>query len=188
MDHAVKATRGRPWNTLRFENDELECLYQRYTLKLQRFSVLGVVALVVVLCGVMAALSLTYNNAPTFHVSTFFVSSSKKQNYLKFFLLSFHFVQNVFNSFVCLLFAIILILLQCRVIKDHHLPCLCYGILLFTAAICIVSMPTLGSVFPVDTKEVNLFILVFFLFLALLNTAPCCCPIKMYIQIYKKKF
>ena len=70
MDHAVKATqRGRPWNTLRFENDELECLYQRYTLKLQRFSVLGVVALVVVLCGVMTALSLTYNNAPTFHVS-----------------------------------------------------------------------------------------------------------------------
>lgn len=69
MDHAVKATRGRPLNTLRFENDELECLYQRYTLKLQRFSVLGVVALVVVLCGVMAALSFTFNNAATFHVS-----------------------------------------------------------------------------------------------------------------------
>lgn len=68
MDHAVKATRGRPLNTLRFENDELECLYQRYTLKLQRFSVLGVVALVVVLCGVMAALSLSFNNAPTFQV------------------------------------------------------------------------------------------------------------------------
>ncbi|EDW27664.1 GL20406 [Drosophila persimilis] len=30
MAHAVKATRGRPLNTLRFENDELECLYQRY--------------------------------------------------------------------------------------------------------------------------------------------------------------
>lgn len=69
MDHAVKATRGRPWNKLRFENDELECLYQRYTLKLQRFSVTGVVALVVVLCGVMAALSLTYTRAPTLHVS-----------------------------------------------------------------------------------------------------------------------
>lgn len=80
MDHAVKATRGRPWNTLRFENDELECLYQRYTLKLQRFSVLGVVALVVVLCGVMAALSLAYNNAPTFHVSL------NEENYLKFFI------------------------------------------------------------------------------------------------------
>lgn len=69
MDHAVKATRGRPWNKLRFENDELECLYQRYTLKLQRFSVTGVVGLVVVLCGVMAALSLSYTRAPTLHVS-----------------------------------------------------------------------------------------------------------------------
>lgn len=63
--------------------------------------------------------------------------------------------QNIFNSIVCLLFAIILILLQCRVIKDHHLPILCYGILLFAAAICFVSMPTLGNVFPVDTKEVS---------------------------------
>ncbi|XP_053949645.1 Ca(2+)/calmodulin-responsive adenylate cyclase isoform X5 [Anastrepha ludens] len=143
MDHAVKATRGRPWNTLRFENDELECLYQRYTLKLQRFSVLGVVALVVMLCGVMAALSLAYNNALTFH--------------------------NIFNSIVCLLFTIILILLPCRVIKDHHLPILCYGILLFAAVICFVSMPTLGSVFPVDTKEVmaeGVWQIVFVIFLA----------------------
>ncbi|KAM8718990.1 hypothetical protein ACLKA7_011655 [Drosophila subpalustris] len=143
MDHAVKATRGRPLNTLRFENDELECLYQRYTLKLQRFSVLGVVALVVVLCGVMAALSLAFNNAATFH--------------------------NIFNSIVCVLFAIVLVLLQFSVIKDHHLPTLCYGILLFMASICIVSMPTLGSVFPVDTKEVmaeGVWQIVFVVFLA----------------------
>ncbi|XP_017018117.1 Ca(2+)/calmodulin-responsive adenylate cyclase isoform X5 [Drosophila kikkawai] len=143
MDHAVKATRGRPLNTLRFENDELECLYQRYTLKLQRFSVLGVVALVVVLCGVMAALSLAFNNAATFH--------------------------NIFNAIVCVLFAVVLVLLQCSVIKDHHLPTLCYGILLFTASICVVSMPTLGSVFPVDTKEVmaeGVWQIVFVVFLA----------------------
>ncbi|XP_016981621.1 Ca(2+)/calmodulin-responsive adenylate cyclase isoform X11 [Drosophila rhopaloa] len=143
MDHAVKATRGRPLNTLRFENDELECLYQRYTLKLQRFSVLGVVALVFVLCGVMAALSLAFNNAATFH--------------------------NIFNAIVCGLFAVVLVLLQCSVIKDHHLPTLCYGILLFTASICVVSMPTLGSVFPVDTKEVmaeGVWQIVFVVFLA----------------------
>ncbi|XP_037727207.1 Ca(2+)/calmodulin-responsive adenylate cyclase isoform X13 [Drosophila subpulchrella] len=143
MDHAVKATRGRPLNTLRFENDELECLYQRYTLKLQRFSVLGVVALVLVLCGVMAALSLTFNNAATFH--------------------------NIFNTVVCGLFAVVLVLLQCSVIKDHHLPTLCYGILLFTASICVVSMPTLGSIFPVDTKEVmaeGVWQIVFVVFLA----------------------
>jgi len=86
MDHAVKATRGRPLNTLRFENDELECLYQRYTLKLQRFSVLGVVALVLVLCGVMAALSLTFNNAATFHVSGFLLEETIHRSQKKWFL------------------------------------------------------------------------------------------------------
>lgn len=70
MDHAtVKASRMRPWNQLRFENDELECLYQRYTMKLQWFSVFGVVTLVVVLCGIMAALSLGFTQGPTLHVS-----------------------------------------------------------------------------------------------------------------------
>lgn len=66
----MHAARGRPWNKLRFENNELESLYQRYTLKLQRFSVTGVVALVVILCGVMGGLSLGYNQAPTLHVSS----------------------------------------------------------------------------------------------------------------------
>lgn len=55
---------------------------------------------------------------------------------------------------MCLLFAIVLALLQFRVIRDSHLPFLCYGILFFTAAFCFVSMPTVGNVFPVDTKEV----------------------------------
>nr|XP_029711450.1 Ca(2+)/calmodulin-responsive adenylate cyclase isoform X3 [Aedes albopictus] len=143
MDHAVHAARGRPWNKLRFENNELECLYQRYTLKLQRFSVTGVVALVVVLCGVMAGLSLGYNQAPTLH--------------------------NVFNSFMCLMFAVVLALLQFRFIRDSHLPYLCYGILFFTAAFCFISMPTVGIVFPVDTREVmaeGVWQIVFVVFLA----------------------
>ncbi|XP_062538681.1 Ca(2+)/calmodulin-responsive adenylate cyclase isoform X2 [Armigeres subalbatus] len=143
MDHAVHAARGRPWNKLRFENNELECLYQRYTLKLQRFSVTGVVALVVVLCGIMAGLSLGYNQAPTLH--------------------------NVFNSFMCLMFAVILALLQFRFIRDSHLPYLCYGILFFTAAFCFISMPTVGIVFPVDTREVmaeGVWQIVFVVFLA----------------------
>ncbi|XP_065083332.1 Ca(2+)/calmodulin-responsive adenylate cyclase isoform X2 [Ochlerotatus camptorhynchus] len=143
MDHAVHAARGRPWNKLRFENNELECLYQRYTLKLQRFSVTGVVALVVVLCGVMAGLSLGYNRAPTLH--------------------------NVFNSFLCLLSAVVLVLLQFRFLRDSHLPYLCYGILFFTAAFCFISMPTVGIVFPVDTREVmaeGVWQIVFVVFLA----------------------
>ena len=70
MDHAVKASsRSHPWNKLRFENDELECLYQRYTMKLQFFSVFGVVTLIVILSGIMAALSLGYNQTATLHVS-----------------------------------------------------------------------------------------------------------------------
>lgn len=64
------------------------------------------------------------------------------------------FAQNIFNSLMCLLFAIVLALLQFRVIRDSHLPFLCYGILFFTAAFCFISMPTVGNVFPVDTKEV----------------------------------
>lgn len=69
MDHAVKATRGRLWHQLRFENDELECLYQRYTLKLQKFSLTGVIAIFVILSGVMATLSLIYHQVPNIHVS-----------------------------------------------------------------------------------------------------------------------
>lgn len=69
MDHAVKASRSHPWNKLRFENDELEELYQRYTHKIQWISVFGVVTLVVMLTGIMAILSLAYNQAATIHVS-----------------------------------------------------------------------------------------------------------------------
>lgn len=69
MDHAVKASRSHPWNKLRFENDELEELYQRYTHKIQWISVFGVVTLIVLLTGIMAILSLAYNQAATVHVS-----------------------------------------------------------------------------------------------------------------------
>jgi adenylate cyclase 1 len=74
MDHAVKASRSHPWNKLRFENDELEELYQRYTHKIQWISVFGVVTLVVMLTGIMAILSLAYNQAATVHVSRYFLN------------------------------------------------------------------------------------------------------------------
>lgn len=69
MDHAVRTTKTKAWDKLRFENAELECLYQRYTLKMQRFSVIGVVSLFVIFCLVMATLSFFYSNAFTWHVS-----------------------------------------------------------------------------------------------------------------------
>lgn len=63
--------------------------------------------------------------------------------------------QNVFNASLCLLLSIVLALLQFRVIKDSHLPYLCYSLLFFTATFCFISMPTVGLHLPVDTNEVS---------------------------------
>lgn len=65
------------------------------------------------------------------------------------------FLQNVFNSILCLLFSILLALVQFRVIRDSYLPLLCYGIMFFMAAFCFISMPTVGNIFPVDTRDVS---------------------------------
>lgn len=70
MDHAVKTSKTKPWNKLRFENEELENLYQRYTLKMQRFSVIGVVSLLVIFCMTMMALSYVFSKLTTVHVCT----------------------------------------------------------------------------------------------------------------------
>lgn len=69
MDHAVKTSKLKPWDKLSFENEELESLYQRYTLKMQRFSIIGVVSLFVIFCMVMVTLSFFYSNLLTLHVS-----------------------------------------------------------------------------------------------------------------------
>ena len=71
MDHAVKTSKTKPWDKLRFENEELECLYQRYTLKMQRFSVIGVVSLFVIFCMTMMTLSYVFSSLLTLHVRTF---------------------------------------------------------------------------------------------------------------------
>jgi len=80
MDHSVKAmppaSSRHPMRALvrflnrhRFENDELEGLYQRYVFKLQHSSVTAVVAIFAVLVVVLAALAFTYAQAPTLQVS-----------------------------------------------------------------------------------------------------------------------
>lgn len=67
MDHSVKAmppaSARTPWlavarmlNRHRFENDELESLYQRYIFKLQHSSVAAVVALFTIMAAVLANL------------------------------------------------------------------------------------------------------------------------------------
>lgn len=66
----MKTSTTKAWDKLRFENEELECLYQRYTLKMQRFSVIGVVSLFVIFCMVMATLSFAYTNSFSLYVSS----------------------------------------------------------------------------------------------------------------------
>lgn len=56
---------------------------------------------------------------------------------------------------MCLLFLIILALLQFRVIQDSYLLSLCYGILLAATIVCVMSMPALNKICPLDTKEVS---------------------------------
>lgn len=57
---------------------------------------------------------------------------------------------------MCLKFSILLALLQFRVIRDSHIPIVCYGILCFSTVFCFISMPNVGAMFPVDTKEVKI--------------------------------
>lgn len=66
----------------------------------------------------------------------------------------FSLLQNIFNALMCLLFLIILALLQFRVIQDTYLLMLCYGILVIASIFCIMSMPALNNIIPIDTKEV----------------------------------
>ncbi|XP_047484944.1 Ca(2+)/calmodulin-responsive adenylate cyclase-like [Penaeus chinensis] len=67
MDHSVKAMTphrkvafSRLCHRHRFENDELENLYRRYTLKLQQASVAAAAALLLTLSLLLAALHVTY--------------------------------------------------------------------------------------------------------------------------------
>lgn len=165
MDHAVRTSKTKAWNKLRFENEELECLYQRYTLKMQRFSVIGVVSLFVIFCMTMVTLSYVFSSLLTLHVRIFLINIVKTILNAHFyrFKFKFHFLllfQNIFNSLMCLLFLIILALLQFRVIQDSYLLLLCYGILLAATILCVMSMPALNKIIPIDTKEVRVLLFI----------------------------
>lgn len=156
MDHAVKTSTTKAWDKLRFENEELECLYQRYTLKMQRFSVIGVVSLFVIFCMVMATLSFAYTSSFSLYVSKSMVETETETvESLLTRISHLSSVQNIFNSLLCVLFLIILALLQFRVIQDSYLMLLCYGIVLVSSILCIMSMPALSNIIPIDTKEVS---------------------------------
>lgn len=126
MDHSVKAMNShrklalsRLLNRHRFENDELESLYQRYIFKLQHSSVASVVGLFVLLTLLLANLSFVYAQAPT--------------------------AQNVYHAVHFLLFTLLLFFLNTKLMQDAYLLWVCYAILFFCATFCALSLP-LGDV------------------------------------------
>ncbi|KAL1498283.1 hypothetical protein ABEB36_009104 [Hypothenemus hampei] len=126
MDHSVKAMTSprflaRALNPHRFENDELEQLYQRYICKLQHSSVAAVVALFVLLTFLLANLGLVYSQAAT--------------------------TQNVFHAAHCILFALLLGFLHTRFMQDAYLLWVCYVILFFLATFCALALP----LYPIST-------------------------------------
>lgn len=124
MDHSVKAMTSprmlsRFLNPHRFENDELEMLYQRYICKLQHSSVTAVVALFVLLTLVLANLGLVYIQAPT--------------------------PQVVYSFTHCVLFALLLGFLHTRFMQDAYLLWVCYVVLFFLVTFCGLALPVYPS-------------------------------------------
>ncbi|XP_065200273.1 adenylate cyclase type 1 [Planococcus citri] len=168
MDHSVKAmttSRGfslsRIFNRHRFENDELECLYQRYVFKLQHSSVASVIVLFIILTSLLANLSFFYAQGPS--------------------------SQNVYHIVHCLLFVILLIFLNTKYMHDSYLLWICYTILFFCGTFCIVSLP-IGSSAPsenmilkIETRRViaeGVWQIIFVIFLAYTMM-----PVKMLVAL-----
>nr|XP_022918465.1 Ca(2+)/calmodulin-responsive adenylate cyclase isoform X6 [Onthophagus taurus] len=124
MDHSVKTmtspgVMSRCLNPHRFENDELEMLYQRYICKLQHSSVTAVVGLFVLLTFVLANLGLFYVQPPT--------------------------PQVVYNAAHCILFAILLGFLHTKLMQDAYLLWVCYVVLFFLVTFCALALPVYPS-------------------------------------------
>ena len=99
----------------RFENEELECLFRRYILRLQHASITAAVALFVVLTAALATTSFVSVQAPT--------------------------VRNLYDSAHCGIFVVIFIVLCTRVVDDLYLGYVCYGILVFCASFSVLALP-----------------------------------------------
>ncbi|XP_014242089.1 Ca(2+)/calmodulin-responsive adenylate cyclase isoform X3 [Cimex lectularius] len=122
MDHSVKAMDShrklvfsRLVDRQRFENDELEALYQRYIFKLQHSSVTSVVCLFLILTALLANISFVYTRTLT--------------------------AQNIYHILHCLLFLFLLVFLSTRYMQDTYLLWVCYVILFFCGTFVVVGLP-----------------------------------------------
>uniref|UniRef100_A0A0K8SE29 adenylate cyclase n=1 Tax=Lygus hesperus TaxID=30085 RepID=A0A0K8SE29_LYGHE len=149
MDHSVKAMEHRKLvfsrlvDRQRFENDELEALYQRYIFKLQHSSVTSVVCLFLLLTALLANISFVYNRALTAH--------------------------NVYHLLHCLLFIFLLVFLSTRYMQDTYLLWVCYVILFFCATFVAVGLPIGESGLKLESRRVfpeGVWHIIFVLFIA----------------------
>ncbi|KAG0692883.1 Adenylate cyclase type 1 [Chionoecetes opilio] len=122
MDHSVKAMTphrkvafSRLCHKHRFENDELEELYRRYTLKLQQASVAAASALMLLLCLLLASLHVAYAQAAAPTPITLLVLS--------------------------LVLATLLVLLNSRVMRHNYLMPTCYLLLGLGAVLVALALP-----------------------------------------------
>ncbi|XP_022241729.1 Ca(2+)/calmodulin-responsive adenylate cyclase-like [Limulus polyphemus] len=122
MDQSVKAINAhrkmvfsRLVNRRRFDNEELESLYQRYTFKIQQSSIFSVLALFIFLTGVLTILHFVYVKTAT--------------------------AANLYFLLHCLCFVTLLTFTCTRWIKDSYLLALSYVILCFFVTFCMVSLP-----------------------------------------------
>jgi adenylate cyclase 1 len=120
MDHSVKAMNShrkvafsRLFNRRRFENSELESLYQRYIFKLQQSSIISVLALFSLLTATLAGLQFYYERTIT--------------------------IIGLYCLLQCIAF-IGLFLLSFKM-RDSQLLALCYVILLFCVLFCLIFAP-----------------------------------------------
>ncbi|XP_022241827.1 Ca(2+)/calmodulin-responsive adenylate cyclase-like [Limulus polyphemus] len=122
MDHSVKAMNShrkvafsRLLNGRRFENNELETLYQRYIFRMQQSSIVSVLALFILLSAVLTVLNFFFIQTPT--------------------------VANLYFLLHCISFIGLLIFAYTKLLKDAHLLALCYVILFFLVTLCIITLP-----------------------------------------------
>ena len=130
------------FNRHRFENDELELLFQRYIFKLQHSAISSFVALFIVLTAVLAVLSFALVRAPT--------------------------IDGVYNSLHCLVFVVVFVFLATKSMEDAYLNYVCYAILGLSVTFAIVALPVWGAYDKAEVDGVWQIVLVVFLVYAML--------------------
>ncbi|XP_076330201.1 adenylate cyclase 1-like [Tachypleus tridentatus] len=102
-------------NRRRFDNEELESLYQRYTFKIQQSSIVSVLGLFIFFTGILTILHFAFVKTAT--------------------------AANLYFLLHCLAFVSILAFIYTRWHKDYYLLTYCYVIVCFFVIFCLFCMP-----------------------------------------------